>query len=278
MINDKMELIKNFEKELKKILTDEKDFLTFLSDFGDNLQTNNQDITQLIDKRIKFINLISKYPKRKILFKYELDEKDYNGNKKTIKIGVNESGIGVINYGMNLENVEIGYFSKQLLKKLLFNDEFKEKLINNFSKKNKKELKNILKTIEKNDTDYNVDSEDIKIPNSEIIIHITKSEFEIYFKNTTYENQILSESKINRLKQGIKKRDKNEVFYEVSEYNLNLDFKEIMGLLKILPHKDKIKQLISKHIKDKKENSKKITKKLNDMNKLLMPYEVLEKI
>ena len=286
-----MKLIKNFEIEFKKLIDDNKGFLQFLNDFGNNLTENSNSKQELSEKRLKLINLLAKYPKRKILFDFAIDETDYKGNKKTIKVGVNKGGLGIIKWGHNIENTN-NYYAKNLFINLLKSQKFKDKLLKTFQKKNKKEFIKVIKDIdsdeiiESNSSSYNSSIKPIslKIPKTDLLINIETNgiSFNICHKtnnnNNTYENQILNEGDIRNLSKTKLKRANGDKFKEVSEYELNLNFDEIMGLLKVLPHKEKIKQVIKEHLKSKKEHHRKIEKKLKNIIKLLSPYEALEKI
>ena len=257
-------------KKLVKQLTDEnKDFTDLNNEFKECLDDLSNDREKLVSKCRKLLNILLKYPKRKILFEYtEKAEKNTYYGDRTYKIGLNTSGLGIIDYGTNMKNVG-NYYTRDTFIRLLQNKDF----LNEFLKVVNKHLKGKYKKLIKDLVNYLINLDDNGFRKEEINF----KDIEINIGSYGYGLSYRINSEKNNKRSGsisIIKNDNDED----NEPNLNFNLTDLDNYCYFLQYKDEIIKILKEKFEKFKSKHKEVKIKLDKINKYLMPYEALERI
>lgn len=275
MINTKpIKQVKIIQKNIEEVLNKSKDFSELHLKFKEEIKDINDNLNSLKDKSRKLLNILLKYPKKLILFKFEneQDKLTYFFIKK-YEIGINNTGLGITtNRENNLRNIN-DYYAKNMFMDLLKNPKFYEEFLSCLKKrfkKDKKDIKIIIKIIQGLNDNIKIKKE---IEVEEIIIEIDNNVS--YYKKSyeRYDKYI----EILRNNEDVYDTD-NEYLKEAFDKSYNFDFKDLAKYCYLLKYKQGIIKVLKKELKNYQKINKKIKNKLNEIEKELIPYEALEKI
>ena len=247
-----MEQLKIIEQNIKEILDSGKPLVDLTEKFDNILNDLNLGYSNLGSNKIQLLNILLKYPKKKILFDFiaDLDNRGKGYERKFI-IGLNENGLGLIqgNYEHNLRNINY-YWSKENFAKLIKDENFRKLFFEKIGKKHKE----IMQKLVRDDTkEYN---KEFMVGKIKVVIGNIRIEYKI-------ENKDNDEDNINLL---------------TNKPNCNFNFEELTEFVDLLKNKDKIIEKLSEEIKDYEKLQAELKEKTIEIDNELKPYLALKQI
>lgn len=263
-----MEQIKIIEQEIRNILEQGKDFIEIVETFDTVLDRISQNHSSLEEKKLELLNILLKYPKRKVLFEFDFKRTSYDNQH--IVVGVNENGLGLqINSQNNLRNLN-DYWAKNKFEELIKDKDFRILFLKKVSKKiNHKLLKVLLEKYEK------YDDKVINLKKGEIGIEIINNSLTLkHYSESGYYTEVL---KIIKNKE-FKKREPNDFLTEITETDLDFEFERLIKFAYLLKYQDEIKGILNKKIVFFEKLDKELQAKVDYIEGELKPYKALKNL
>jgi len=262
------EQIKNISDNILIILSEGKPLYDLHKRFDELLTNLNNNFSGLDSKKIELINIIFRYPKKKILFNFRDDDKD--SYSKDVIIGCNEGGLGIsLGEHYNLRNID-DYWERQKFARLFKNEDFRKLML----EKTKDEHKAIMpKLMTKEKQNYTK----IITIKDEILIEICDSTIIFQHINKDGDKNNIGLLNEDNVREFVKEY-REGYLKEMSKYDFQFDFNSLLNFAYLLKFKDEIIKVLSDEIISYEKMYADLKAQNEEIDNLLKPYKALQKI